>query len=56
MIPAPIFAIACGYEDCKDFETLRCDPAFKLARGRRPDLDAFPAGATSVKGTDQEQI
>jgi len=39
MIRARIFAIACGYEDCNDFETLRCDPAFKLACGRRPDSD-----------------
>src|SRR5215204_1442263 len=39
MIRARIFAIACGYEDCNDFETLRYDPAFKLACGRRPDSD-----------------
>src|SRR3954470_8151896 len=39
MTRARIFAIACGYEDCNDFETLRCDPAFKLACGRRPDSD-----------------
>src|SRR3954471_23442673 len=39
MIRARIFAIACGYEDCNDFETLRSDPAFKLACGRRPDSD-----------------
>src|SRR4051812_40621237 len=39
MIRARIFAIACGYEDCNDFETLRSDPVFKLACGRRPDSD-----------------
>jgi len=31
MIRARMFAIACGYEDCDDLDTLRFDPAFKLA-------------------------
>src|SRR5579864_3448961 len=31
-----IFAIACGYEDANDLDTLRNDPALKLAYGRRP--------------------
>ena len=31
-----IFAIACGYEDANDLDTLRNDPALKLACGRRP--------------------
>ncbi len=34
MIRAPMFAIACGYEDCDDLDVLRFDPAFKLACGR----------------------
>jgi hypothetical protein len=34
MIRARMFAIACGYEDCDDLDTLRFDPAFKLACGR----------------------
>ncbi len=34
MIRARLFAIACGYEDCDDFDALRFDPAFKLACGR----------------------
>lgn len=29
-----IYAIACGYEDCNDFDRLRADPAFKPAVGR----------------------
>ena len=32
-----IYAIACGYEDCNDFDQLRSDPAFKLAVGRLPE-------------------
>ena len=34
MIRARMFAISCGYEDCDDLDTLRFDPAFKLACGR----------------------
>ena len=37
MIRARIFAICCGYEDCDDLDTLRTDPAVKLACGRLPD-------------------
>jgi len=40
MIRARILAIACGYEDCNDFDRLRSDPAFKLACGRLPDSGA----------------
>jgi Transposase DDE domain group 1 len=40
MIRARVFAIACGYEDCNDLDTLRKDPAFKLACGRLPDSGA----------------
>jgi len=40
MIRARIFAIACGYEDCNDFGSLRADPAFKLACGRLPETGA----------------
>ena len=32
--------IAAGYEDCDDIDTLRTDPAFKIALGRRPDTGA----------------
>jgi hypothetical protein len=37
MIRARIFAICCGYEDADDLDSLRTDPAFKLACGRLPD-------------------
>jgi len=35
-----IFAIACGYPDGNDLDTLRADPAFKMACGRLPDSGA----------------
>jgi hypothetical protein len=35
-----IFAIACGYPDGNDLDTLRADPAFKMACGRLPDCGA----------------
>ena len=31
-----VYGIACGYEDCNDFDTLRADALFKLALGREP--------------------
>jgi Transposase DDE domain group 1 len=34
---ARILAIACGYEDADDLDSLRTDPAFKLACGRLPE-------------------
>ncbi len=37
MLRQRIFAIACGYEDCNDFDELRSDPALKLAVGRLPE-------------------
>jgi hypothetical protein len=37
ILRARIFAIACGYEDADDLDSLRSDPAFKLACGRLPD-------------------
>jgi hypothetical protein len=37
ILRARILAIACGYEDGNDLDTLRNDPAFKLACGRLPD-------------------
>jgi hypothetical protein len=35
-----VFAIACGYPDCNDLDTLRADPAFKMACGRLPESGA----------------
>lgn len=40
MIRARAFAIACGYEDADDLDSLRIDPAFKLACGRLPETGA----------------
>ena len=37
ILRARILAIACGWEDADDLDTLRHDPAFKLACGRLPD-------------------
>ena len=37
ILRARILAIACGWEDADDLDTLRSDPAFKLACGRLPD-------------------
>ena len=37
ILRARIFAIACGWEDACDLDSLRFDPAFKLACGRLPD-------------------
>ena len=37
ILRARIFAIACGWEDADDLDSLRFDPAFKLACGRLPD-------------------
>src|SRR5882757_8727911 len=31
-----VLAIACGYPDANDLDSLRTDPAFKMARGRLP--------------------
>ncbi|ACF42908.1 transposase IS4 family protein [Pelodictyon phaeoclathratiforme BU-1] len=32
-----VFQIACGYEDCNDSNSLRIDPAMKIALGRLPE-------------------
>jgi hypothetical protein len=37
MLRERIFAIACGYPDANDLDTLRADPAFKMACGRAPE-------------------
>lgn len=40
ILRARIFAIALGYEDADDLDSLRSDPALKLACGRLPDSGA----------------
>src|SRR6195952_278754 len=37
ILRARMLAIACGYEDADDLDTLRHDPGFKLALGKLPD-------------------
>jgi DDE family transposase len=37
ILRARVLAIACGYADGEDLDSLRADPAFKLACGRLPD-------------------
>jgi hypothetical protein len=36
MLTQRVFGIACGYEDCNDFDTLASDPLFKLSCSRLP--------------------
>src|SRR5436190_20742158 len=38
MIAQRVIAIALGYEDLNDHQSLRVDPALQLAAGRPPDL------------------
>jgi hypothetical protein len=40
MVAARIMAIACGHEDADDLDTLRHDPALKIAIDRAPDSGA----------------
>jgi hypothetical protein len=40
MAQARMVAIAAGYEDCNDLDSLRTDPAFKIACDRAPDSGA----------------
>lgn len=40
MARARMALIAAGYEDCDDIDTLKADPALKIACGRCPDTDA----------------
>src|SRR3954452_24080726 len=42
---APILPIACGYEDADDLDSLRTDPAFKLACGRLPTASCHTLSA-----------
>jgi len=45
MMRQRVYQIACGYEDCNDADSLRKDPALKLAVGRspqEPDLASQP--------------
>lgn len=43
-----VFAIACGYPDGNDLDTLRADPAFKMACGRLPESGADLASQPTI--------
>jgi hypothetical protein len=43
-----LYQIACGYEDCNDADTLRHDPAFKVAVGRGPERGAALASQPTL--------
>ena len=40
ILRARVLAIACGYEDADDLDTLRDDPGFRLALGKLPETGA----------------
>jgi len=48
MLMQRITAIALGYEDLNDHQTLRTDPVLQLAAGRRPDPDATLASPPTL--------
>src|SRR5512135_283296 len=48
MIAQRIVAIALGYEDLNDHQTLRADPALQLAAGRVPDGELPLASAPTL--------
>lgn len=37
MLQQRVYQICCGYPDCNDAQTLRTDPAMKIAAGKRPE-------------------
>lgn len=46
MLAQRVFQIACGYEDADDADTLRQDPALKMACDRLPDGEALASQPT----------
>ena len=48
ILQARMLAIACGYEDADDLDTLRHDPGFKLAAGKLPDAAVGLASQPTV--------
>ena len=51
MIAQRIVAIALGYEDLNDHQTLRADPALQLAAGRVPDEELTLASPPRSAGS-----
>jgi DDE family transposase len=60
LVQQRVYAIACGYEDANDFDTLAADPAFKLACGRAPktgqDLGSQPTVSRLEKAVNSKDI
>ena len=54
MIQARMVAIACGHEDCDDLDTLRHDPALKIACDKRPDADIGLASQPTLSRLENE--
>jgi hypothetical protein len=48
ILRARVFAIACGYEDADDLDTLRDDPGFRLALGKLPGSGAGLASQPTI--------
>ena len=48
LVSARVLAIACGYEDGNDLDTLRHDPALKMAVGRCPQTGAALASQSTI--------
>lgn len=46
MVRQRIFGIVAGYEDCNDHDTLRGDPVFKIASGRKPEEEPLASQPT----------
>ena len=55
-----VYQIACGYEDANDADTLRKDPLFKSAVGRRPehglDLGSQPTFSRLENGVTRREL
>jgi hypothetical protein len=48
MVRARVLAIACGYEDANDLDTLGSDPALKIACERLPETDGSLASQPTI--------
>jgi hypothetical protein len=48
MLAQRVIAIALGYEDLNDHQTLRADPALQLAAGKPPEEDATLASSPTI--------
>ncbi len=51
-----IYAIACGYPDGNDLDTLRSDPAFKMACGRLPESGTDLASQPTISRLENAPV